>query len=87
MYLTCSEALQNVGKHAGPGVSVTVTLADDGEWLSLSVVDNGKWRGSNSQATGHGMTNMRERILDVGGSLTVGSDGGGMAVRARVPVT
>ena len=87
VYLTCSEALQNVGKHAGPGVSVMVTLADDGEWLSLSVVDNGKWRGSNSQATGHGMTNMRERILDVGGSLTVGSDGGGMAVRARVPVT
>ena len=35
VYFTCMEALQNAARHADPGSTVTLELADDGEWLSF----------------------------------------------------
>ena len=34
---------------------------------------------------GHGLTGMRERARACGGSVTAGREGGGWAVRARLP--
>ena len=87
VYFSCLEALQNVAKHAGPSAHATVTLrGGDGE-LRFEVRDSGV---GFTPPTGHpraGISNMRDRIEAVGGSLDVRSRSGrGTAVRGSVPV-
>ena len=86
VYFTCQEALQNAAKHSGPGSTVTVELADDGRWLTFSVHDDGSGAGP-VDVTGHGVSNMRERIAACGGELSVDSrSGAGVTVHGRVPL-
>lgn len=93
IYRTIQEALTNVFRHAGATcVSVTVeptelssgpTRTGRGGAL-VRVRDNGSGLGPDHKL-GFGLTGMRERILALGGSLTIASGAGGVTVEAVVP--
>lgn len=66
LFYACSEALANVAKHAG-AVSVVVGLRA-GDPLVLTVSDDGV---GGADPHGAGLQNLRDRLVTVGGSLTV----------------
>jgi signal transduction histidine kinase len=76
------EALTNCRRHA-PGVPVTVRIVHhDGVLLEIR---NGR-AAAGPAGSGHGLAGMRERVRQVGGTLSAGPDGdGGWAVRAKLP--
>jgi signal transduction histidine kinase len=80
------EALTNVTRHAGPGVTATVRLSyGDGE-LALEVEDDGRGAPGDLPAGGNGIAGMRERVTALGGDLSAGPrDNGGFRIRARLP--
>jgi signal transduction histidine kinase len=69
LYFCCSEALQNVIKHGGPGAAVTITGHADGQTLTLTISDTG--RGFEPATTGTGLTNMTDRVSAIGGKLKI----------------
>lgn len=82
------EALANVAKHAR-ATAVTVTLAYDGDAVTLRVDDDGiglaAEGGTASAEPGLGLLGMRERLAALGGRLDVASPpGGGTRVAATV---
>jgi len=87
LYFCCSEALQNVSKHA-PGAAVTIRLRQQpGEPLLLEVCDDGPGFDPAAVPPGAGRQNMVDRVGAVGGALEIRSaPGAGTIVRARVPV-
>ncbi|WP_049580037.1 sensor histidine kinase, partial [Streptomyces sp. SBT349] len=65
------ESLTNAVRHAGPGVSIEVSIRHQGTALHLDVVDNGSARPEKPAAgPGFGITGMRERARSIGGTLT-----------------
>jgi signal transduction histidine kinase len=69
VYRIVQEALTNTLKHAGRGVTATVTLtASDGE-VRVHVRDNGH---GTPAAPNHGLVGMRERAAMYGGVVTAG---------------
>ena len=89
VYRVVQEALTNTLKHAGPGASSSVSVDRAGGWLDVLVTDDGRGAAAASAApgSGRGTTGMRERVMTLGGSLTIGPrTGGGFGVHARIPV-
>ena len=93
IYRTVQEALTNVFRHAGAtSVNVTIEAVEQlsgmergsREWALVRVRDNGSGL-SPDHRLGLGLTGMRERILALGGTLTVASSDGGVIVEALVP--
>jgi signal transduction histidine kinase len=83
-YRIVQEALTNVLKHAGDA-RATVVVAYGDRTLELEIVDDG--RGGTPDGSGHGIVGLRERVALFGGSLeAAGREGGGFAVRARLPL-
>jgi signal transduction histidine kinase len=87
VYRIVQEALTNVLKHAGPA-RADVTIGCAGEEVTIEITDNGMREPRDvTQAGGHGLAGMRERVAIFGGELRVGPrPGGGFAVRARLPL-
>ena len=94
IYRTIQEALTNVFRHAGATrVDVSIepaglpagTSRGDRCGALVRVCDNGSGLRPDHKL-GFGLTGMRERILALGGSLTVASDEGGVTVEAVVPM-
>jgi len=82
-YLVAVEALTNAARHSrGTKCEVTVDVSPDG--LCLVVADDGVGRAPDS-VPGVGLVSMRERAEELGGTLTVDSEGSGTAVRLSVP--
>jgi signal transduction histidine kinase len=82
------EALTNVTRHAGPGVSATVQVAyGDGE-LRLRIEDDGRGAPGDLPDGGDGIPGMRERVTALGGDLVAGPRPGvtGFRVHATLPV-
>ncbi|MGE2727988.1 GAF domain-containing protein [Mycolicibacterium vaccae] len=77
------EAVSNVVRHAGASaLSVVVTVDDD---LSVQVSDNGRGIGDN--VTASGLTNLRRRAEECGGSFSVGAEpSGGTTLKWRAPL-
>ncbi len=85
------EGLTNVVRHAA-AAQVQLTLHTlqlaDGEWLELTLADNGRGLSgtSGNAGCGLGLTGMRERVAALHGELSVaGIAGGGTCLRARLP--
>jgi signal transduction histidine kinase len=71
-YFCCMEALQNAAKHA-PGAQVRLGIHDDGSVLRFVVEDDGPGIGPDAVQPGHGLGNMLDRMVAVGGDVTIGS--------------
>ncbi|MBR1120549.1 HAMP domain-containing protein [Bradyrhizobium lablabi] len=89
IYRVIQEALTNVFRHANAThVNVTVepaeTTSDDRGCARVRVIDDGCGLKSDHKL-GLGLTGMRERILALGGSLTIASGGNGVTVEALIP--
>jgi len=80
----CQEALANVRKHAkATAVQVNLTFADGG--ANLRVSDDGAGFDLALTARGYGLSGMRARVADIGGTLDVRSaPGAGTTVTAEV---
>jgi len=94
IYRIIQEALTNVFRHArATHVEITVTPAPsrqagsapvDTGAVAVSVRDNGDGLPVNHKQ-GFGMIGMRERVLALGGTMTVASTHHGVTVEALVP--
>ncbi len=73
VYYCCLEALQNATKHAGDGTSATVRLWEEAGALQFHVDDDGAGFDHERRSAGAGLTNMRDRIGAVGGTLRIES--------------
>ena len=79
------EALTNALKHGGPATARVVVRYGDHD-LELEIADTGVGAGADDGA-GHGLVGMRERVSLYGGKVEAGPrDGGGFAIRARLPL-
>ncbi|MDT7728834.1 MAG: hypothetical protein QOI21_5410 [Actinomycetota bacterium] len=85
-YRVVQEALTNVLKHADEPREAKVTLRYDDPIVDLEIVDDG--RGTHrlvTEAAGHGLSGMRERVAVFGGQVTAGArPAGGWRVHARL---
>ncbi|MDE2050799.1 MAG: sensor histidine kinase [Gammaproteobacteria bacterium] len=91
LYRLVQEALTNVAKHAAASeVSVRLERApagasDDG--IDVAVVDNGVGTVPSLETRGLGLIGMRERVMALGGKLTLtSSPGRGFELSAQIPV-
>ncbi|GAB4565297.1 MAG: hypothetical protein Fur0017_02160 [Anaerolineales bacterium] len=80
------EALQNVVKHSR-GRSVTVRVSVD-SFLHVSIADDGAGFDVHVMPVGHyGVRGMRERVLALGGELTIDSEiGRGTILKYKIPL-
>ena len=78
------EAVSNAVRHAdAKTLAVTVTVEDD---VCVEVIDDG--RGLPSDITGSGLTNLRHRAHQAGGTFTIeDAPGGGTALRWSAPLS
>lgn len=81
------ESLSNIDKHAG-AAHVTVTLSYMPDALVLDMNDDGKGFDPRTlQSIGFGLANMRRRIAELGGSLTIESQPAeGTTIVAEIPL-
>ncbi len=88
LFRVTQEATNNVIKHA-KATSVTVSLFTDGDGLTLTVQDDGVGLKSNGLRNGgFGLDEMRERMVQLNGSLDIESSPGlGTTVVARAPLS
>ncbi|MDX1428647.1 MAG: sensor histidine kinase [Rhodothermales bacterium] len=91
LYRVLQEALTNIEKHADAG-DVRIYLTRQGDWVHLSVEDDGRGfrnnrRPAKLEETGHfGISGMRQRVESVGGTLHIDSaPGNGTRISVHVP--
>jgi signal transduction histidine kinase len=83
-YRIVQEALTNALRHAGPARARVVVRYGEAE-VEVEVTDDGRGP-HDANGSGHGLVGMRERVALYGGELNAGlGEGGGYAVRARLP--
>ena len=83
------ETLTNIARHAN-ATQVVVRMGKENGNLILEVRDNGRGIGEEqlSTKTSLGIVGMRERVLLLGGTLTIsGSPGKGTTVRVLIPAS
>jgi signal transduction histidine kinase len=87
LFRIVQESLTNVARHANAS-EVNIRLTDERGKLILEVRDNGRGIGEEQLSNNRslGILGMRERVLLIGGELTIsGSPGQGTTVRVRIP--
>jgi signal transduction histidine kinase len=72
LYLIAKEAIHNVAKHAGAR-RVEIAIAEHERGVRLVVRDDGRGFDPAGDAAGNGLSNMRARAREAGGSLVVES--------------
>jgi two-component system sensor histidine kinase UhpB len=93
IYRVVQEALTNVFRHAdATAVNVSIAPAerpegvrDKRDYALVRISDNGQGL-KPDQKFGFGLTGMRERLLALGGTLTVASGERGVTIEAMVPI-
>ena len=73
IYLCCSEAIQNVVKHAGPSARVKLGLHSNHGVLTVRIEDDGRGFDLAQTPDGAGLRNIRERAQTLGGTFTIAS--------------
>jgi signal transduction histidine kinase len=87
-YFCGTEALQNAAKHAqASSVRVELSRSDVDDTLVVCVEDDGRGFGPQDHSAGSGLTNMRERVEALDGSLEITSTERGVRLVARIPLT
>ncbi len=87
VYFCCLEALQNAAKHAGENATVRIRVWETEEGLQFEVADNGPGFDQSSRRSGAGLTNMRDRIGAIGGTLAVDTaPNAGTRIRGAIPL-
>lgn len=88
VYFCCLEGLQNVRKHAGADAHAEIRLSQDADELAFEIIDDGIGHQPGAAGSaGTGLTNMRDRLVAVGGSLTIdASPGRGTRLHGRIPL-
>ncbi len=82
-YFVVAEALTNVAKHAGEGATARVTLALEGERLTVEIGDDGR---GGADPAGGGLTGLRQRVEALDGELAIESpESGGTTIVAELP--
>lgn len=84
MTLAVKEAVHNVIKHAQASeIAVRVVWAE--REMTVSIQDNGCGFSADSASVGHGLANMKRRLVELGGSCAVHSEAGrGTTVELRL---
>ena len=78
------EIATNAARHA-QAQNLWLELAQRDGHLELTARDDG--RGAREVTPGHGIEGMRERLAEVGGSLSIEtSEGAGFSLKARLPL-
>jgi signal transduction histidine kinase len=86
VYFSCSEAVQNAGKHARGATTVTISVWRDHE-LHFEVHDDGAGFDLDTTAYGTGLTNLSDRLAAVGGTMRIRSMPGlGTSVGGSIPL-
>ena len=87
LFRILQEALTNVMRHANAH-TVELTLSVEGKELCLSISDDGQgFVPANGRPTSFGVVGMRERVLMLGGTLSLNSvPGEGTILIVRVPL-
>jgi signal transduction histidine kinase len=84
-YFLVTEAVTNAARHSAASV-VQVDVTVRGDVLTVRVSDDGIGGVDTASPGGSGMLGMRDRVVAVGGRVTVSSPtGGGTTVVARLP--
>lgn len=82
------EALTNVEKHANASL-VVLTLDEQNETFALTITDNGQGpshiQHDSPLKNGQGLRNMRNRLVELGGTLSLRSTTGQTRVVAQIP--
>jgi signal transduction histidine kinase len=93
IFRVVQECLTNVHRHSGSATAKIRLRAHDGEVL-VEVEDKGKGMPPEKRleialagTPGVGISGMRERLRQLGGTLEINSNGSGTAVIARLPVS
>jgi len=87
VFRVAQEALANIAKHSG-ATRVVIQAAVEQGILVLRIRDNGSgFDVARAHARGLGLSSMRERVAELGGTLTIASAAGGTSIEARVPLT
>jgi signal transduction histidine kinase len=76
VYFSCSEAIQNAAKHAGPAAHVELSLHHHPGRLVVSIADDGPGFDPAQTPAGTGLQNIRDRVQDLGGTFSVASNPG-----------
>jgi len=87
IYRVVQESLTNVYRHAG-STSARVEIDKQSEWITVRVRDYGKGIKPDILAgrMSVGIGGMRERVRQLGGTLTVSSSEPGTLVEAKIPL-
>lgn len=84
IYRILQEAISNALRHGAP-TKIIVAQAMQGDQLAITLLDNGKGMDPNASA-GRGLTNMRRRIQELGGSMNIeAASSGGTRLVFLVP--
>jgi len=70
--MAVKEAVHNVIKHAR-ATEVTVRMAFADDFLNISIQDDGVGFQPDGQVNGHGLTNMKQRLANIGGNCFIES--------------
>ena len=85
IFRVIQESLSNVRRHA-KSATAEVRVALDGGWVTLEIRDRGcGMPRDDGDGMGVGIAGMRERLWQLGGSLTLAPNDPGTAVIARLP--
>ena len=76
IYYCCREAIQNASKHGGPSVNISIFLHEDAHSVGFEVSDDGPGFDVANARSGRGLQHMRDRIVLLGGRLSIDSHAG-----------
>jgi signal transduction histidine kinase len=83
--LIMKEAINNIAKHS-KCTEVKISFQKEAGNIVISVIDNGKWKQSNS-SSGIGLKSMAKRAKDIGGKLEVIHTEQGTQICMQLPIT
>lgn len=85
VYRILQESLQNISKHAKAS-KVEILFASEEHMLQLSVIDNGIGFDKTKVKYGIGIKNIRSRVEQLNGEVTIQSDKNGTVIFIQIPL-